>query len=234
MADRCRLDNPIWNALKTEHSRFARGRGLAFCYLPEIGPLSGLEYVSDAAYEALRPLAGGGGIVGLFLEAPPALPPKWSLIRGAELSQMICDHCAPAPAPALRSDVKVRRLTAGDIPDMIELARLTEPGPFRRRTIELGTFFGIFQSGRLLAMAGERMRLPGLIEVSAVCTHPDARGRGFARALISLVMDDIVQTGAMPFLHVLAQNEPAIRIYEGLGFTKRRLLHLAVIKNEAQ
>jgi ribosomal protein S18 acetylase RimI-like enzyme len=232
MADLCLLDNPIWNSLSTEHSRFASGDGLARCYLPEVGPLSGLKNVSDAAYEALRPLAGRGGIVGLFLEQPPALPRGWSLIRGAALCQMIRDHGAPAQALAFPSDVQVRRLSAVDIPAMIELAKLTEPGPFRNRTIELGTFFGFFQSNRLLAMAGERMRLPGLIEVSAVCTHPNARGRGFARALISLVVEDIVRTRAMAFLHVLAENEPAIRIYEGLGFSKRRLLHLAVIKNE--
>jgi predicted GNAT family acetyltransferase len=109
---------------------------------------------------------------------------------------------------------------------------LTEPGPFRDRTIELGPFFGIFEAGRLVAMAGQRMHLPHHVEVSAVCTHPDARGRGYARLLIATVMDEIRQRGKIPFLHSYAHNYPAIRVYESLGFTERRTFELAVIKNQ--
>jgi predicted GNAT family acetyltransferase len=112
---------------------------------------------------------------------------------------------------------------------MIELATLTEPGPFRERTIELGTFYGIVQGDRLLAMAGQRMRVPGFVEVSAVCTHPDARGRGYAGMLMSRVMRDILAEGATPFLHAYASN-PAVSLYRRLGFTQRRTFELAVIK----
>jgi predicted GNAT family acetyltransferase len=115
---------------------------------------------------------------------------------------------------------------------MLELAKLTEPGPFRERTIELGGFFGIFEDQRLLAMAGQRMRVPGFVEVSAVCTHPDARGRGYAGIVMRNVMRDIWEAGQTAFLHVLSDNMSAIRVYEDLGFTTRRLLHLAVIKND--
>ena len=115
---------------------------------------------------------------------------------------------------------------------MVELAELTEPGPFRLRTHELGVFFGIFETGRLLAMAGQRIRLPGFIEVSAVCTHPDARGRGYARAVMAQVLTDILRRGETPMLHVFAHNVSAIRVYQGLGFTHRRHLHLAVLKAE--
>jgi len=126
----------------------------------------------------------------------------------------------------------LRHLTRADVPAMVELAELTEPGPFRARTSELGEFFGIFESGHLLAMAGQRIRLPGFIEVSAVCTRPDARGRGYARVVMSEVIADILGRGALPMLHVLADNHAAIRVYEALGFTHRRRLHLAVLQAE--
>ena len=116
---------------------------------------------------------------------------------------------------------------------MLELAELTEPGPFRKRTIELGEFHGIFDSGHLAAMAGQRLHLPHFVEVSAVCTHPDARGRGYARSLMSIVIQEILQREKIPFLHSFSDNYPAIRVYESLGFTLRRTLHLAVLKNEA-
>src|ERR1035437_4005023 len=103
--------------------------------------------------------------------------------------------------------------------------------PFGRRTSELGDFFGIFETGRLMAMAGQRLHLPGLAEVSAVCTHPDARGRGYARALMLEVMAGILRKGEAPFLHVFADHHTAIRVYEGLGFIRRRSLHLAALKS---
>jgi GNAT superfamily N-acetyltransferase len=228
MPDSQLLDNPIWNALSTEHSKFAVGDVLARTYQSEIGPLTGLANESSEAFESLGTLAGNGGALGLFLSQPYQVRRGWKLLRGEPLNQMIfAGNESPRPdAPA-----ELRPLTPSDIPAMVELAELTEPGPFRKRTSELGAFFGLFESGRLLAMAGQRMRLPGFIEVSAVCTHPDARGRGYARTLLSVVMDDIFRQGMTPFLHVLPNN-PAIRIYESLGFIQRHVLHLAVIKNE--
>jgi predicted GNAT family acetyltransferase len=148
------------------------------------------------------------------------------------LTQMICRVPKLEPARALSPSATMRRLGAADIPAMLELAKLTEPGPFRERTIELGGFFGIFEDQRLLAMAGQRMRVPGFVEVSAVCTHPDARGRGYAGIVMRNVMRDIWKAGQTAFLHVLSDNMSAIRVYEDLGFTTRRLLHLAVIKND--
>ena len=115
---------------------------------------------------------------------------------------------------------------------MVALAELTEPGPFRTGTSSLGRFFGIFEGARLLAMAGERMHLPGLREVSAVCAHPDARGRGYARTVMIEVINDILSRGETPFLHVFAANEPAIRVYRTLGFTRRRSFELAVLQSD--
>jgi GNAT superfamily N-acetyltransferase len=227
------LDNPIWNALTTEHSALALGDGKARRYPAEIGPLSGLAEQTEEAYESLRALTGTGpgGFSAQFLAEPPLDRPGWSLIRGGLMTQMIWSGDAIPEVRALAGETALRRLTPADVPAMVKLAELTEPGPFRSRTPELGEFFGIFEGERLLSMAGQRLRLPGLVEVSAVCTHPDARGRGYARAVMAQVMADILSRGAMPFLHAFADN-PAVHVYEGLGFTHRRGLHLAVLQAE--
>jgi predicted GNAT family acetyltransferase len=164
-----------------------------------------------------------------FLVEPPIERAGWTLVREGLMSQMIW-YGEIAPTAMLAGDVELRRLTAADVPAMVELAELTKPGPFRQRTRELGEFFGIFEEERLLAMAGQRMRLPGFVEVSAVCTHPDARGRGSARVVMTEAIADILQRGSTPMLHVFAANDSAIRVYEGLGFVHRRSLHLAVLE----
>jgi ribosomal protein S18 acetylase RimI-like enzyme len=226
------LDNPIWSALTTDHATLALGDDHARRYPADIGPLSGIPVQSSRSYASLARLAGPEGAVGLFLQEPLQLPEGWTLLRGGVIDQMTARHPRPL-APTALPGVELRRLTAADAPAMVGLAHLTEPGPFQLRTIELGTFYGILQSGRLLAMAGKRMHVPGAIEVSGVCTHPDARGRGYARHLMSRVMEEIVQAGRMPFLHALASNESAIRVYESLGFVRRRSFELAAIRRDA-
>jgi len=225
------LDNPIWNSLLTEHSSLTISNHLARRFPSAIGPLSGILHQSPENYDSLRMLAGPGGIVVLFCTETPAPPPGWTLVRGGLLTQMVCEDPQPAPMALTRGET-FRPLSAADVPEMVALAELTEPGPFRDRTIELGAFFGIFAAGRLVAMAGERLHLPHHVEVSAVCTHPDARGRGYARMLIATVMDEIRQRGKIPFLHSFADNYPAIRVYESLGFSERRTFELAVLRNE--
>jgi predicted GNAT family acetyltransferase len=126
----------------------------------------------------------------------------------------------------------MRLLTAADAPEMVALATLTEPGPFRERTHELGLFLGIFEGERLVSMAGQRTRSPGFVEVSAVCTHPDTRGKGYARTLMLAVMDDIRAGGDMPYLHAWADNHNAIRVYRDLGFTHRPGMYVAALRND--
>jgi GNAT superfamily N-acetyltransferase len=226
------LDNPIWNALRTEHAHFAVGEGLARRYPAEIGPLSGFAQPEQAGYDALRSLAGPGGVVALFLEEKPALPAGWTMTRDGLMNQMICvdpERCI-STGRAVKSEIV--RLTAEDNAEMVTLAKLTEPGPFERRTRELGTFFGIREAGRLVAMAGQRMSWPKFVEVSAVCTHPEERGRGYSSALIGAVVEEILKSEKTPMLHVFTANTPAVRVYEKLGFVVRRHLELAVIRND--
>jgi ribosomal protein S18 acetylase RimI-like enzyme len=226
------LDNPIWNALRTEHAALAIGDGLARRYPPQIGPLAGMPDTSPASYEALRELAGKGGIVGLFLQDRPAPPPGWTMLRDGTMYQMICVSAELPDPTALAPGAEIVQLAIGDFPAMIELAHLTEPGPFKERTPELGTFFGIKWNGRMVAMAGERLRLPEFVEVSAVCTHPEARGRGYGSALTATVARHIRRNGRTPILHLFTANQAALGVYAGLGFTVRRTLELAVMQSE--
>jgi ribosomal protein S18 acetylase RimI-like enzyme len=245
MLDPVLLDNPIWNALSTEHAPLALGDQRARRYPPEIGPLSGIPDQSAESYDALRQLAGIGVVV-LFSVDPLRVPSGWKIVRDGPIVQMIRAPASVAAAEDLRLDalkmdahkldsaqgIELRQLTAADAPPMVALAELTEPGPFRLRTIELGNFYGIFHHGTLVAMSGKRMHLPGLVEVSGVCTHPDARGRGYAGHLMSMVIDEIEREGKVPFLHAFAQN-PAIRLYERLGFQLRQRFNFAVLAPEA-
>ncbi|MFY9853543.1 MAG: GNAT family N-acetyltransferase [Terracidiphilus sp.] len=226
------LDNPIWNALTTEQSSLALGSELARRFPAEIGPLSGMKDTSAAAYNALRALVGPGEALALFFTEPPTPPAGWAMAHYDILDQMICHEPINQDSSHVAPEPKFRSLTPADVPAMLELARLTEPGPFNHRTIDLGVFFGVFDSRRLLAMAGQRLHLPQFVEVSAVCTHPDARGRGYARTLMIPVMEDIRQRAKTPFLHVRASNLRAISVYESLGFTLRRKVHLAVLKSD--
>lgn len=224
------LDSPIWSALTNAHISFALGNGLARRYPSDIGPLSALREQSDDAYDALRDLAGNGSVVQ-FLADPWQPRSGWSLVREGMMDQMLWTEEVRVQQE-LPPTATMRELNDEDSPVMVALARLTEPGPFQSRTHTLGRFFGIFESGELVAMTGQRLHMPGFTEVSAVCTHPESRGRGYSRVLIAQVIADILSRNEQPMLEVFSANTPAIRVYRSLGFTWRRNLHLAVLKAE--
>jgi predicted GNAT family acetyltransferase len=137
---------------------------------------------------------------------------------------------AARPITASAGEDAILDLDDDDAPEMLALATLTEPGPFLARTHAMGRFRGARLDGRLAAMAGERMRLPGYTEVSGVCTHPDFRGRGLARRLSQIVAAAIQARGETPFLHAWATNTAAIALYESLGFAHRCSVNVAVLK----
>jgi ribosomal protein S18 acetylase RimI-like enzyme len=220
------LDNPIWGALSTEHLGLAVGDAQARRYPAEIGPLSGIPEQSAESYEALSGLAGDGVVV--LFSAEPIVPASGlSVVRSGPIVQMV-RKVQGVEADA--GELAPRRLTAADAPAMVELAELTEPGPFRLRTLELGNFYGIFHGEKLVSMAGKRMHVPGLVEVSGVCTQPQARGKGYARRLMQIVIDEIEREGKAAFLHAFSTN-PAIRLYEALGFEIRQEFHFAALVN---
>jgi ribosomal protein S18 acetylase RimI-like enzyme len=223
------LDNPIWNSLRTGHARFAVGGGLARRYAAEVGPLSGLQEPSAEAFAELAAIVPEGDVAVLFLEERIELPARWELVRDGTLVQMIC---TAVPEEAELAE-RIEPLGPEDVAEMVALATLTEPGPFRDGTPSLGGFLGVRVDGRLAAMAGQRLSPTGFAEVSAVCTHPDFRGRGFARALVAAVARDIYAAGSVPFLTSFEGNTGAIHVYEQVGFAIRRRFELAVLRLRA-
>lgn len=217
------LERPVWSALTTAWRGLAEGNAQALRLAAPFGVFAATADNSPAAHAALVDLCPADGAVALVepIEIPP--PPGLIARVAAACDQMVADHITPGHTP-----FEVVELTDADAPQMLALARLTEPGPFYERTHELGRFIGVKRDGRLAAMAGERMRFPGYCEVSGVCTHPDFRGHGFAAGLTRLVAENIVARGETPFLHVYPQNRPAIAIYEALGFRKRRAVILNI------
>jgi ribosomal protein S18 acetylase RimI-like enzyme len=218
------LTNPIWHALTTEQTHFAVRDGDAARFQPEVTALAGLREPTDAALAALAGLLAPGDVLGILLDAPLALPPSLARVDAAPVLQMLHD----GPAPTAGEPLEV--LGAADVPAMIALADATRPGPFARRTGELGTFLGIRAGGALVAMAGQRMRLPGLVEVSAVCTDPAHLGRGHAARLITAQLAMIRGAGAGAFLHVRDDNARAIALYERLGFRATRRFHYLIVR----
>ena len=225
------LDNVIWQALTTRHAQFAESFGEARRFVREVGPLGAFCEYGPQGFESLAGLVGPGGTVGLFLDDPYEGRDGWSYVVGAPLLQMIADNGIVPPA-AKDGSLELIELGTPDSAEMIELTTLTKPGPFGSRTHELGAYLGIRQDGMLVAMAGERLKVPGHTEVSAVCTHPEHTGKGYAGILMTEVMRRIRDRGETPFLHVRQDNVRAIEIYKRLGFRERKLGHFAVLRKE--
>jgi len=225
------LKNVIWQALNTRQSHFAESSGSARRFMREVTSLCAFAEPNDDGYADLASLAGVNGTAAIFLDRPYAPRAAWEYIVGAPLLQMICDN--GHGSPPLGSSAKMLELGDKDSPEMLELTALTKPGPFGPRTHELGYYAGIRDNGKLVAMAGERLKVPGFTEVSAVCTHPDHLGKGYAAALMTEVMRAIRDRGETPFLHVRADNARAIAIYERLGFRTAWEGHFAVLRSAA-
>ena len=215
--------NPYFWSLKTEHSRLALGSaaGKALRFPADVIPFGGLAEESVEALAELRELMAPGESIYVTASALPSVDGLEPVLEATGL-QMVFP--AELELPALVKDVAVRELRAADAPRMVGLTDVAFPGYFRRRTYVLGRYFGVEIDGELIAMAGERLALPGLREISAVCTHPAHRGKGYAGALIAHLMKAQRDAGLASFLHVLATNVGAIGVYERLGFVKTREL----------
>jgi ribosomal protein S18 acetylase RimI-like enzyme len=161
-----------------------------------------------------------------FVGVAPQLPPPWKMEEHAPIVQMLCF----SRADAAKNDAEISILSDADIPAMMELTSLVYPEFFRSRTAELGTYLGIYKNERLVAMAGERMHLTSYREISAVCTHPDHIGQGYARRLINHLVNVILGRNEIPFLHVSSDNARAKSLYESLGFTSRCSIPLWSVK----
>lgn len=223
------LDNMIWNAITTGNSDIAIVKDEVGRYLPAIAPFAGMKEFNEVNLQKLYefiPVTRKIAISSLGkMEHDES---KWKLIQSMDVTQMVYEH--PINIFVTRNSSLIVPLTDEHIPLMLEMTALTKPGPFLERTIEFGNYFGIFIDGRLAAMTGQRMNPVPYMEVSAVCTHPDFRGNGYAKALMLHVMKIILDNSFTPFLHVLTSNIIAIQLYESIGFRKRTELFVDVIE----
>jgi GNAT superfamily N-acetyltransferase len=223
------LDNPIWSALTSSQAHFAIGGPLGKRYPAEVAPFIAAPDSSAASARALAELVAPDEVVNV-VGISPQLDAGWELLATGNIVQMVWRPDAPAPA---EDATGITRLSETDTADMLALTALVFPGYFRPRTPEMGEYFGIRVDSRFAAMAGERMKLHGYEEISAVCTHPDFTGRGFAARLINLLVAKQLRRGIVPFLHVNETNARARRLYSRLGFEDRRLLPLWLLKRVA-
>jgi ribosomal protein S18 acetylase RimI-like enzyme len=205
------LDNPVWAALTGPHRHLAERQGQAARYLPDVSPFLALG--SPSAWPDVAALAGPGAVVVVAGAGRP--PADWEVLEEIPGVQMVDAGIDAAPAP------EAVRLTPADVPEMLDLVARTKPGPFRKRTIELGTYLGIHRDGRLVAMAGERLHPPGWTEISAVCTDEAYRGQGLATTLIRALVHGIRERGEQALLHASATNRTAVQLYERMGFRLR-------------
>jgi ribosomal protein S18 acetylase RimI-like enzyme len=223
------LDNVIWQALTTRQIQFSQSFEQARRFVPEVGPLAAFPQPDDGGYKSLAELAAPRGTIALFLDSAYQSRAGWSVVAGAPLLQMVWQNGTLNAPPAA---LPIVELGTPNSAEMIALAALTKPGPFGPRTHELGNFYGIRHDGKLVAMSGERMKVPGHTEVSAVCTHPDHTGHGYAATLMTRVMQGILDRGEVPFLHVRGDNLRAIELYRRLGFRDRKSGHFVVLRRE--
>ena len=195
-------------------------------FLRDVSFFSAVEHLDDAGWSDLAELAGPGAMVVLARDEVPTPPAGWAISEVIPCHQMVVEELKPPPEG--EPGIAIRPLTAASSAQALELAGVAQPGPFLARTVELG-FAGVVEGDRLVAMAGERLRLPGHSEISGVCTHPDAQGRGLGAAVTRYVAAGILGRGETPFLHVSHHNDGARRLYERLGFTVRRTLEVGLL-----
>lgn len=223
------LDCPIWTALTTTQRTLAEGDARALRYPTQMTPFAAMPDMSEESFAALGALMSPEDIAVLFTPDAVNAPAGFKTALAETGEQMI-----GTPVEASADGVDIVTLGAADVPEMIELTSLTKPGPFSTRTHELGAFLGIRVDGRLVAMAGERMKPAGYTEITAVCVHPSCRGRGYGQVLLSAISRQILARGETPFLHVFSSNHQAIALYKRQGMEIRRRLHVTVLQKDVR
>lgn len=217
------LDRPVWASLR-DQPHWGLGGARARRFHPDIHRFAAIPDETPDNLAALHALVQAGDDSVYLAQVPPVMVPSGlEVVKAASAVQMVASR-------RLDADDNVQVLGDADAPEMLALAQLTEPGPFLARTHTMGRFIGLRINGQLAAMAGERMRFAGHVEVSGVCTHPDFRGRGLARRLSAAVTAHIQHRGALPFLHAWTTNTAAISLYESLGYKMRATVNIAVLR----
>jgi ribosomal protein S18 acetylase RimI-like enzyme len=220
------LDNPVWNALTSGNKVLAEGNEKAKYFEPEVAPFAGLNENTHANFTSLYDIIPFNTPIAIFTNDKNLKADPWQVdhyISGYQLLYKQALNREP-------NSLDLVALNESHVPEMLALARLTNPGPFASKTINLGNYRGIFFENKLVAMAGLRLHNDGFSEISAVCTHPEYLGRGYARALIFNQIHHIQQQGETAYLHVRSDNIRAIEIYQSMGFEIRSEMTIYVLK----
>jgi ribosomal protein S18 acetylase RimI-like enzyme len=224
------LERPVWESLTTRHAQFTVGSDKALRFSSDISPFASPKDDSPECFEALAQVIPKGGYV-VMLQVPKfEISSSFDVLDTGIGVQLVPDNltCDTVDTKGLEP------LGEEDGAEMLALAELTKPGPFKAKTHRLGSFWGVKQDGRLVAMAGERFNQPGFTEISGVCTHPDFQGHGYGRKVSAAIAQQILKRGDVPYLHTFADNDSAIRLYESLGFRVLRNVHAAVLKRAGE
>jgi len=224
------LDNPAWNALNSGNKELAYGNDQVKYFDGEVSPFVGLAETSEDNFRLLYELVDRESPVLFVTPKETTISAPWKQLVYIKGFQMVFEGDAPIYAPKY----ELKDLTNEHIPQMLDLTKLTNPGPFASRTIEFGHYKGIFDGDKLIAMAGHRLHPNEYIEISAVCTHPDHLGKGYARELLLYHINHIKAGNGIPFLHVRYDNERAIDVYESLGFRTRTEVYFYVLQKDKQ
>ena len=219
------LDNPAWNALISGNKNLALGTNPAKYFDKEVSPFAGLENNTADNLELLHTLIPHNGPVLIVTTTETYIPAVWKQLHCVKGYQMVFEGNPVSYTPRYT----LKSLTKAHVEQMLALTKLTNPGPFAAKTIEFGHYKGIFEGELLVAMAGHRLHPFEYMEISAVCTHPDHLGKGYARELLNYQINTIKASNNIPFLHVRNDNERAIKVYESLGFKTRSEVYFYVL-----
>jgi predicted GNAT family acetyltransferase len=222
------LDNPIWNALHTSNHYLYNGNATAVYMKRDVGFFAGLKNNTVENLHSLYELLREKSLAVLFTPEPLPVIDSWTIKMDKPLLQLLYQGHSISAA----STHTITPLNDSHIPEMLALTKLTNPGPFLSRSIDFGNYFGVIENGKLIAMTGQRLRPDPYTEVSAVCTHPDHLGKGYARTLVINQINYILNAGRLPFLHVFPDNTGALRLYEKLGFAVRKTMRVTVLERE--
>lgn len=220
------LDNPVWNALISGNQHLASGSDRVKFFDEQVSPFAGLCENSPNNLLELHELCQSDRPVLVWANELLSFPEPWMVVDTIKGFQMVYDNTIVNAG----AGTEITALSEKNIPEMLSLTRLTRPGPFGARTIEFGNYEGIFENGQLVAMTGQRFRCFNHIEISAVCTHPAYLGRGYAKQLLLSQLTQILALSCKPYLHVRADNDRAIQVYQSLGFLVRMPVYFYVIR----
>jgi len=219
-------DNPVWQALCSYQSHFNIGGSMLKIFPQNVSPFAGMEHWDERDLPLLLQHLPANRPFSVMIARQVQLPEDLEIVFTCPLYQM----CGIKPAPFFNPGLNIRSLGYEDVNQMLELTNKTKPGPFLEKTIDMGRYYGIFENGKLISMAGERLRLDGFIEISAICTDPEHLGKGYASALTSLLARNIYAAGDTPFLHVKTDNLRAIDVYRRAGFEIRTEVYFAIFR----